>query len=256
MADFFNIGRAAQAITLDDIDRLLTDIERRHVPYAQQRAVNGTLFAIRAAVQDGMDKTFVLRRPWAKRGVRVAKAPRGGAGAVYTLDWFMADQEAGGTRKPRNARFLWRPTLDVRRGGVIEGLPAKRPKTLLRQARAAAKRPGRRGKGRRKPTPFMATMKTGKQGLFMRRGSGRHPLVLLYAMEQEQVIPPIWRFNETATRVSDKQLRRAFIKEMRDALAGNRSNGKAMPIRSPFLDYLAEFPAAAEDPVRHFGAPG
>lgn len=256
MADIFNINRAAQAITLDDIDRLLTDIERKHVPYAQQRAVNGTLFAVRAAVQSGMDETFVLRRPWAKRGVRVAKAPRLGSGAVYTLDWFMADQESGATRKPRSARFLWRPTLDIRRGGVIEGLPTKRPKTLLRQARAAAKRPRRRGRARRKPTPFMATMKTGKRGLFMRRGSGRYPLVLLYAMEQEQVVPPIWRFNETAVRVSDKKLRRAFIKEMQKALAGNRTDGKAMPIRSPFLDYLAEFPDAAEDPVRHFGSPG
>lgn len=258
MLEITQLSAGKAALTLDDVLGLLTEVERKHLPFVMAGAINTTLFDARKVVQDDLDDQFVIRRPWVRRGIRVAKADkRSQSGALYTLDWFMRDQEEGAARAPNTGQHIFRPTVDVRRGGTIQGLPKKRPKALLKQMREASAKAksGKRRRGRRRPTPFIATMRTGKRGLFIRRGRGRKPITLLYVLERSIDIPPIWNFGSTVGRVSDKTLRRAFVSGMRRALATNRHNGKAAPKESQFFNYLDAFPDALESPVRHFGSP-
>ena len=77
----------------------LSDVARRHVPFAAALALSAVAYDARDAVRADMPHRFTMRRPWIVRGVGVAKATKKDLQAVvFSRDAFMADQEAGGTR--------------------------------------------------------------------------------------------------------------------------------------------------------------
>lgn len=230
---------------IEDILGALDEFEAQQLPFAYSNTVNRMAFEGMYEVRRQMPDRFTLRRPWVQKGVRVEKGTkRNPEAGVYTKQWYMEDQEAGARRRPRHGNRLFRPALAIRRGGVISGLPTKRPKTLLKQIRAAnvrqrnAKSTGRRARSRKNPTPFVQRMRSGKVGIFVRRGERRYPIVLLYAMERFVEIEPRWEFAETMHRMTDKQIRGIFAQELQKALATSKKG----PKRSAFVDYVAEHP--------------
>lgn len=241
------------ASNLDDIIGALREAEAKHVPFAWTLALNRTAGQAQAELRTNLPADFTIRRNWTERGIRVKGATKAAPVAyVFTKDWYMQDQETGAERRPAKAPTLFIPSLNVRESGSFSGEVVKdmRPKALLRAgAKADLRAVARQGKGKArayggprmgkdyaKPLAFVAALKTGKTGLFIRRDHHRVPLTLLYTLQDSVKIAPRWGFAAKTTRVADKILRRRFIEALHHALA----TAKDGPKRSDFIDYLKE----------------
>lgn len=77
----------------------LSNLSRRHIPFAAARALSAVAAAARDAVRMDMPHRFSVRRPWIIRGIGSERATKSNLeAAVFSRDMFMANQEAGGTR--------------------------------------------------------------------------------------------------------------------------------------------------------------
>lgn len=229
----------------------LTEIEEKHVPFALSLALNRTAKDVQVEVVSGLASQFTLRRNWTAKGIRLTPATKGSLVArIYTKDWYMRDQEEGGDRRPRNGNDIWVPTLAVRDGGVLSGLVRRnmRPRALRKAADEAAAKLGATGKRHyrqpgeayAKPTPFIAVMKNGKRGLFIRQDSSRRlPLTLLYTLAPDVKIAPRWHFQATGNRISAKRLRQQFI----DALSHALDTAKGGAVHSSYVSELKRLSA-------------
>lgn len=225
---------------VEDIIGNLTELEAKHVPFATVLSLNRTMAEGQRVVKAGMPGRFHLRNTWSEKGVRTKSATKSNPTAlVYTLDWYMRDQEAGATRRPTKAGSMFIPSLEVREGEAITGLVKKgmRPKALLKAAEKAAGRKRGRRAGPAKPTAFIATMGNGKRGLFIRRTADKRlPIVLLYTLQESVKVAPRWGFERSVVGVSDKVMRAEFIKALDQAL----KSAKGGPIKSAYVSHLAE----------------
>ncbi|EPY01378.1 phage tail protein [Magnetospirillum fulvum] len=235
---------------LEEIASKLTELEATQVPFAWVLALNRTAAEGQERVKADLPSRFTLRRDWVAKGLRTAFATKSRPVAmVYTKDWFMEDQEAGGDRSPAKSPTMFIPSLEVREGGSFEGQIKKgmRPKALMKAVGKADGRATRRyrkpGGEYAKPLPFIIKMKNGKQGLFIRRDHKRLPIVLLYTLQASVKIPPRWSFGVTTQGVADKVLRREFIKALDEAL----KSAKGGPIKSAYVSHLAEFDGTGRD---------
>lgn len=236
---------------IEDIVKNLSDLEKKHVPFAMAHALTATVYEGQKVVRGQMPERFTLRRSWAQRGVRVKIARPGDFNAaIYTLDWFMKDQETGGTRKPRGSA-LWIPTMEARSGGVLTGQVLSRYKPRAIKSQMSKGRKEKRaspGKGGATPRrPFIAGYRHGsgqvgdwageglpEHAIYIRKGPGRYPLARLYVLAPEAKLPPRWGFFSTLESVSEKQLRVRFIKSLSKALETNKGGA----IRSGYVDHL------------------
>lgn len=257
---------------VQDIVGNLTDAEARHVPFVITLGLNWTAQDIRKELAKNLPKQFHIRNGRVEKGLRITPATRSRPEArVGTADWYMQDQEEGDTRRasdryagPAEAKGVWIPSLELRRGGVIQGLLTKKTLSQQKQVAAAAakhdtakrSRVGKRVRkgyyadrgdaAYKKPKPFIARMKTGKKGVFIRRDRKRTPIVLLYTVQDSVTVPPTWEFQAQGVRVTDKQYRRNFIKALDQAFKGNMekdANGKrtkSSPLKSWYVENLME----------------
>jgi len=247
---------------VQDIVGNLTDAEARHVPFVITLGLNWTAQDIRKELAKNLPKQFHIRNGRVEKGLRITPATRSRPEArVGTADWYMQDQEFGDTRSatakyagPAEAKGVWIPSLELRRGGVIQGLLTRKTLSQQKQVAAAAakhdtakrSRVGKRVRkgyyadrgdtAYKKPKPFIARMKTGKKGVFIRRDRKRTPIVLLYTVQDSVTVPPSWEFQAQGVRVTDKQYRRNFIKALDQAFKSDRKG----PLRSWYLENLME----------------
>jgi hypothetical protein len=239
---------------VQDIIAALSHAERRHLRFAQALALTTTAWEGAAEVKAKLPEHFTLRRPWVAKGIRVERADMRASNPsakIYTRDWFMEDQETGGSRRARGAHGLMVPTNAIRKGGTPQGAPLKRPRTLVKQAKraaeAAAARRGQPFRGSyRKPTPFLVDLGDEgrmnlKPGIYIRRSSGpretsRHPLLMLYRTIDRATLPPRWRFQATVSAVAARRLRKHFVVALARALRTDRGG----PRRNWYVDYLVE----------------
>ena len=217
----------------------------RHVPFAQVLALNRTTATVQREARRSLPDRFTIRSAWVGKGIRLAPATkRAPVARVYTLDWYMELQEEGGVKRPARSGQLWIPANAVRQGGVFAGkvLPSMRPRTLLHKARAAELKAalGKRGRKAKAPTAFVASLKGGKTGVFIRTGPGRLPLVRLYTLQGEAHVASRWHFRADAERLSVKGYRREFLKALQEALAGNREGGRPKPLSNLYVDLAVE----------------
>lgn len=233
---------------IDDILANLTELEGTQIPFALAHALTVTAHEGRKEVVAEMPDRFHIRTPRTPKGVRVQQAQRrdkSPSAAVFTRDWYMQDQEAGGTRRPRGGGNIWVPTVEARAGGSIEGRVLARyyPKNIKKNLeKGRSERRKKPGQGRYAlPRPFVVDTSTGRH-VYIRQDERRLPIVRLYSLAERAVIPARWDFVKTMTRVSGKQLRQQFIRSLDKALKGARGG----PIKSNYVDYLAE----------HGGMPG
>lgn len=247
------------ASNLDSIIGNLTDLEAKQVPFAWVLALNRTSAEGQREVRAELPSRFQLRRDWTAKGVRTKLATKANPVAlVFTMDWYMRQQEEGGDRIPLSGKlFIPGRSLRVRQGQKSHGqiIASMRPGVLMRKAekeiwRVRNKRAGegQQQKQHRTPYPFRMTH-NGVDGLWIRErggseaGGDKSPIDLLYVIVDRAKIPERWGFERTTTRVADKHLRREFIKALDEGL----KSAKGGPIKSVYVEHLKEFDGTAQD---------
>tara|TARA_R110001583_G_scaffold189552_3_gene352740 strand:+ start:110 stop:922 length:813 start_codon:yes stop_codon:yes gene_type:complete len=259
----------------DDIDSVikkLTDLEKKQVPFAMSKAINRVAFEARAGVLARMDDRFTIRE-------RSLKATGGGKKPLFvetsnkkqsviqavigTPLWFLEDQEAGGERRKTSA---WLPASGARAGRRDSGRISKKFNRVDVRKEVEKKAPSRRRRSKRNPVPyapqipFIATMKSGKRGVFIRRSKKkRTPISLLYTVNDSVKIAPRWKFGETVQHLSDKRLRAYFLAELEAAMASSKKG----PLKSWYVTHLLEsekqsdagFAAGGLEQLKSVGSP-
>lgn len=145
------------SITLDikDVRRFegyLKTFNRRAIPFANRNALNDTAFDARREAIAGINKKFTTRNKWTVKSIRVNKAVgtnvrtmRAETGSTLG---YMADQEFGGTKKPKKGKSVAIQT-GYSSGEGNAARPRKRlPRKANKMANIALKR-GRKGKNSR-----------------------------------------------------------------------------------------------------------
>lgn len=226
-----------------DVIGALDDLETRHLPFAMARTLTNLASEGQKEVRRELPNHFNIRNTWTAKGVRMEPAtPKKLEARVFTLDWYMQDQQEGDTRRAQG-RHLAIPSLEVRKGGVLSGRiePRMKIKALLKKEATAKnrKRPAKRSKRLRAPVSFIAKMGNGKQGIFIRKFKDKRlPIVLLYSLKDSVKINPRWKFDKTLGQVTDKRMRVLFLQSMKNALATDRKG----PKNSAFVDHFLEHP--------------
>ena len=222
--------------TVSDVIAALTELEFTQVPFALARTLTQVAHAGRVEVVAEMPDRFTLRSPRVQKGVRVRAAKKDAlSAAVYTMDWFMEDQESGDTRRAKNGGHMWVPTVQARAGGVFAGrvltknLPKNIKKQIEKGRRSKRKRPGHGTYA--KPKAFIVG-----RNVYIRQDERRLPIVRLYTLADRVVLPPRWHFEKTMDRVSAKHLRRKFIENL-DAALKTKKGG---PVKSAYVEYLMQ----------------
>ena len=194
---------------LDQYSRDLDDLARTQLPFAEARTLTLTARDARDDVRKGLGNKFVLRSKWVERGIQSVSATKQlPVAMVGSRDWFMADQEEGGRRRPLTGMHRAAP-LGVRTSPRQRITKAKRPPRLLAKRRFFLQRLAR---GRHK----------GQFAVMRRVSRSRYPLQVLYLLERETKIRPKFRFRETVERTVDRRLSQNFGRSLARALATRR----------------------------------
>jgi hypothetical protein len=236
---------------IDDVIDSLTELEKKHVPFALSRTINRLTFEGRDRVIDLLPRRFTIRE-------KSLKASGGGRRALWvrssnksqsviqaeigTPFWFFEDQEAGGTRRGKSGEGSWIPGLGARTRKSKEGRVARRfRKQNVRQDLKSnrgypnARRSKKNKQAYAKQKPFVIDLGRGKRGVAVRQKKGkRTPLSLLWVIQESRTIKPRWRFEQTMTGVVDGKMVSYFAHAMRDALKTSRSG----PKKSMFIEHL------------------
>lgn len=239
------------ATNIDDVIKQLTELEKKHVPFALSRTVNKLAIEGRDRVIDRLPHSFKIRE-------KSLKASGGGRRALWvkqsnkrqsviqaeigTPFWFFEDQEVGGTRRGKSGEGSWLPGLGSRTRKSKDGRVARRfSKKKIRQeikssrAYPKSRRSKQNKQGYAKQKPFVIDIGKGKQGVVVRQKKGkRTPLSLLWIVQDSRVIKPRWRFQQTMTDVVEGRMAALFVGEMHDAM----KTAKSGPKKSMFLEHL------------------
>jgi hypothetical protein len=195
-----------------DIPRALLELDSvryDQVPFALSLAINRTAVAARDAQADGMLSRFKARRPARmKKSVVVRSGTKQDPEATVSVrDPWLVQFEDGGTRRPGDVYDSMAHPLSgaPARRGVIRGSTS--PRGVLQGDRKA----------------FVATMKSGKVGVFRRRRKmGRLPIDLVFALERESNLPALLKFEQTVGFVAAFEWENIFGQALAEAYAKRR----------------------------------
>jgi len=189
---------------LQDLDAA----KRRQIPYAVARALTDTAFDARASIQQKMPSVFTIRRQWVIRGVRVDRATKSTAkhgfleAAVKHLDEHMAKQERGGTVQ-RRSRAIAIPGAKLRKSKRRSIPKSRKPAALLRN-----------------PRYFVGDDQTGRPIIYQR--VGRKRLRPMYLLRNTAKYRPIYGFEATVRKVTNRRFRGNFGRALARAIATAR----------------------------------
>jgi hypothetical protein len=157
----------------------LNAMEVKQIAFGVSKALNMTAKEAVEKIRNNLLSEFTLRNNWTKKGITFAGCNKRDWPdmqiVIGSKDWYMADQETGGERRPKNRAF----SIPY---GII-----KNPKRLIpldRRAKAILKgyyqytggrRPGK-ASASASPKPFIVKTKSGGIGIFMRKGKRRYPI--------------------------------------------------------------------------------
>ncbi|WP_299393254.1 hypothetical protein [Pelagibius sp.] len=188
---------------IKELERYLTRVQRRQLPFATSQALNGTIFAVRRRI---VGRTFgeafkIRNKRFPSAAMRVKKATKKRLEATL-FDRLGRDylqrHTTGGTKRPFTGRRLAVPTRKVKRTGTGKVPRSLQPTTL-----------------RNKPNVFVGRFKRPEAGLWRRTKAG---VQLLYTMPQTARIDRSFRFYEDATGVVNRQFNRRFFVALKRAL--------------------------------------
>jgi hypothetical protein len=161
-----------------DVERIvvgLDDLAQRQIPFATARALTMTARDAQSDLRAEMPKRFTLRTSRVNKGIRITPATKGNLAAVVgSIDWFMRDQETGGTRKASGHRIAV-------------------PKGVRRTKRDLISKALRPTPVRDKPRVFLVKAASGA-GIMQRQGQGRCPITALYWLKKSVSIKPRFGF--------------------------------------------------------------
>src|SRR5271157_4833513 len=157
----------------------LNALETRQIAFAASKSLNLTAREAVDNIRKTLPSKFTLRNSWTRKGIAFAGCNKWDwpnmQVVVGSKDWYMADQEKGGERRPLNRAF----SIPF---GII-----RNPKRLIpldRRAKAILKgyypfnggrRPGK-ASASASPKPFIVKTKSGGIGIFMRKDTRRYPI--------------------------------------------------------------------------------
>ncbi|MEK9918004.1 MAG: phage tail protein [Pelagibacteraceae bacterium] len=188
------------------LERRLNAIERKQLPFAFSKTLNKTAEKVKEKIAlETFPESFDVRsKGFAKATLAIERSnKRKLVARVY--DRFgranLMLHAKGGIKKAKS-RSLAIPGDKLRKRRRAKGMPdASKPKEILKQ-----------------PRTFVATMKSGKHGIFQRRGKKRLPIDLLYSFKRSAVIKKAFRFYEDANKVVHDNLSHIFNRELKAAL--------------------------------------
>jgi hypothetical protein len=89
---------------IDAATASLSNLARKHVPFATARALTSVAYDARDEVRRQLPKRFIIRRPWVAKGIGVERATKADLEAtIFSRDRFMAMQEEGGVKTGKQA---------------------------------------------------------------------------------------------------------------------------------------------------------
>lgn len=117
-------------VNADLVNRRLTDLEQKQLPFATARALTWLAMDVQKEERRELPRRFTIRNTWVAKGIRIKPAKKTRLVAeVYSRDDFMERQEEGGTKRPKQGQHLAVP-VDARRNkrGIIT--KANRPTSI------------------------------------------------------------------------------------------------------------------------------
>jgi hypothetical protein len=217
---------------------------RDQIPYASAVALTRTAQEAQKAVRANLPKKFIIRNNWTQKGIRMQSAKKQDwpdqYAVVGSVDKRMVEFEDGEVRaKPfKGTAFVYPRAIRPNKRALIPR--SKQPGALL-NGNPSLPYHNRRGPtgSKRKPRPFLAMLKTGEMGVFVRTGervaqnkrarsSGRKPLgkevlKLLYMMDPRSVhMPKREWLVKTTYNIATKKYPGHFERELLSALQTRR----------------------------------
>ena len=194
----------------------LDDVGRKQLPFAFARALTKTAQAVQYGMVGSLPGKFTLRNNWWKPssavGFRVEPAKKHDGSrmraTIYSKLPSMGIQESGGIKTPRG-RMLAVPMSSVRRSKKDRILASNKPAALLHK--------GLRGK-----KAFIATARSGKVGIWMRKGKARLPIRLMYSLVPRTSIPARLRMQKDGTTFALRAWKAMFDESLQIALRSAR----------------------------------
>jgi hypothetical protein len=160
-----------------EVERDLTEIERKHVPYATAQALNATAIQGQVAVQESLDDSFTLRRrDWARRSIKMRRedfAKKTDLAATVRVETpgdparsdILEKFEKGGTKTPEGQSLaIPHKARSGKKGVVRKGM---RPKDFMFEYWGSGPR-GEIYRGRDRT--FMIRRADGTGGIYQRKG--------------------------------------------------------------------------------------
>jgi hypothetical protein len=195
-------------IQLTNVDwtiALLTDIEKKQVPFALALGTNRTIEEAQAAIQAHEQKTYTIRRDWVIKGIKIDNADRAtkdSPKATVHLDparGFMSKFEEGDTKLPTGKSIAIPIGAKRSKSDIIQ--KSQRPKSFHFSRGYSSIRTGAtiwRGDNR----TWLLQRPDGTGTIFQRTGRGkRSSLKLLYILRPKAKTPANLAFYEVGEAV-------------------------------------------------------
>ncbi len=161
---------------LAEYQRNVSDFVERQIPFATALALTRTAQDAQKALKEHLPHEFQIRSKWVQGGIRIRRANKRNLEAqVGSRDKFMALQAEGGEKRGKGAKDVAVP-MGARKKPHMKTTRAKWPGRLLQKNRH-----------------FIATMESGKAGIFRRRTKKRFPIELMYSFERAVKVLPRYR---------------------------------------------------------------
>lgn len=185
----------------------LDELARKQLPFVTALAITTTAKGARDDFRAGLDRKFVVRTPWIRRGIVMQAARKvdwpNVEGVVGTRDAFMEVQEAGGRKKAKQGR-------------LGEPLGARPDKTDV------VRRSNWPGRALKRPRTFVQTLaqgsRKGSAAVLRRQGAERYPLQVLFVLRNYVPVKPRLALREDVARYALESLPSRFREAWQTAL--------------------------------------
>ncbi|MEP5730377.1 MAG: hypothetical protein ABJL67_13530 [Sulfitobacter sp.] len=192
----------------DKLERILSDVARKQLPFAMMMAINDTGADVKRAEERQLDRKFDRPTPFTKRGVYLRRANKSGLTAIVGFKRVQASylglQVTGGVRRPK-------------RKALVIGAGLRRNK-YGNLAKGAVKRAESKGQ------TFVAKRRGGgshlRPGLYQ-RGKGRGgsgKLKMLVTFEPRAKYEKRFPFHQTAERTARAAFEGHLVRRIKEAV--------------------------------------
>ena len=179
--------------------KTLSKFEKKQLPFATAQAMNDTIADVRKQIVDTTWPRSVEVRNRRFAGVafrrKFAKKTKLRASLFDSLGREAFNRQADGGIRIAHGNFLAVPSENIKRTG--KGVRAnQRPRALKRS--------------------FVATMKSGKRGIFQR--TGKRKIRLMYSLTRTANVPKSFPFERDAERIARRKFGKHFVKRFNHAV--------------------------------------